>query len=324
MGIGELTNFQTLTNFVVSQDNGRKIREMENLSNLKGGLVISELQNVVKAQDAWVAGLCYKSNLRDLALEWSYNFAGEEIHKDILDSLQPPKMLERLTIECYGGETFPNWFGDPSFGKLSILDLYYCPNCTLLPAVGRLTSLKSLSIRRMSKVKKVGANIFGKDLSINAFPSLERLRFQDMPEWEEWDPCEVDENVRSFQHLHELIISNCPKLLGSLPNRLPSLKKLKINLCQQLRSLPSCLPSLERLVIQECEKLVVSLSSLPKLSDLEINGCQEVSSTSCANSGSFIERVSLSDISKFTSPMEGMMLGLIKAERLFIYVDVRS
>ncbi|XP_022764212.1 putative disease resistance RPP13-like protein 1 [Durio zibethinus] len=64
MGIGELTNLQTLTNFVVSQDNGSKIREMENLSNLKGGLVISELQNVVKAQDAWVAGLCYKSNLR--------------------------------------------------------------------------------------------------------------------------------------------------------------------------------------------------------------------------------------------------------------------
>ncbi|XP_022764750.1 putative disease resistance protein At3g14460 isoform X2 [Durio zibethinus] len=318
MGIGELTNLQTLTNFVVSQDNGRQIREMENLSNLKGGLVISELQNVVKAQDAWVAGLCYKSNLRDLALEWSYNFTGEEIHKDVLDSLQPPKMLERLTIECYGGETFPNWFGDPSFEKLSILDLCYCPNCTLLPAVGRLPSLKSLLIQRMSKVKNVGANFFGKDLSINAFPSLERLRFQDLPESEEWDPCEVDENVRSFQHLHELIISNCPKLLGSLPNRLPSLKKLKINLCQQLRSLPGCLPSLEELVIQECEQLVVSLSSLPKLSDLEINGCQEVASTSCANSGSFIERVSLSDISKFTSPMEGMMLGLTKAERLYI------
>ncbi|XP_022764209.1 putative disease resistance RPP13-like protein 1 [Durio zibethinus] len=361
MGIGELTNLQTLTNFVVSQDNGRPISEMKNLSNLKGELFITELQNVVEAQDAWMAGLRHKSNLRDLALEWSYNVAGKEIHKDVLDSLQPPKMLERLTIECYGGETFPNWIGDPSFEKLSILNLYDCPNCTLLPPVGRLPSIKSLSIQRMSKIKNVGANFFGKDLSINAFPSLEKLRFKDMPEWEEWDPCEVDENVRSFQHLHELIISNCPKLSGSLPNRLtslkkleinmcdqlrslpsclpslkkleiiwclqlrslpnrlPSLKKLEINLCQQLRSLPCCLPSLEKLVIEECEQLVVSLSSLPKLSDLEIYGCQEVASTSCTKSGSFIEKVSLSDISKFTSPMEGMMLGLIKAERLYIH-----
>ncbi|XP_022764227.1 putative disease resistance RPP13-like protein 1 [Durio zibethinus] len=296
MGIGELTNLQTLTNFVVSQDNGRQIREMENLSNLKGGLVISELQNVVKAQDAWVAGLCYKSNLRDLALKWSYNFAGEENHKDVLDSLQPPKMIERLTIECYGGETFPNWIGDPSFEKLSILNLYYCPNCTLLPAVGRLPSLKFLSMRRMSKLKNVGVNFFGENLSINLFSSLEKLCFLNMPEWEEWDPCEVDENV-TFQHLHELIISGCPKLLGSLPNRLPSLKKLEIIRCQQLRNLPSCLPSLEKLVIQECAK----------------RWCLQI-----VHSGSFMKRVSLSNISKFTCPMEGMMLRLIKAERLYI------
>ncbi|XP_022764210.1 putative disease resistance RPP13-like protein 1 [Durio zibethinus] len=335
MGFSELTNLQTLTNFVVSQNTGRQIREMGTLSNLKGRLVISELQNVVQAQDAWVAGLCYKSNLRDLALEWSYNSAGEESHKDVLDSLQPPKMLARLTIKYYGGETFPNWIGDPSFENLSILDLDYCPNCTLLPAVGRLPSLKSLSMRWMSKVKNVGANFFGKDLSINAFPSLERLHFEHMPEWEEWDPCEVDENVRSLQHLQELIIQGCPKLLGSLPNRLPSLKKLEIIGCKklrslpnclpslkklviwwcyQLRNLPSCLPSLEELVIQECEQLVVSLSSLPKLSDLIIYGCQEVASTNCTNSGSFMKSVSLSDISKFTSPMEG----LIKAERLCI------
>ncbi|XP_022764211.1 disease resistance protein TAO1-like [Durio zibethinus] len=170
----------------------------------------------------------------------------------------------------------------------------------------------------MNKVKNVGANFFGKDQSLNAFPALGRLCFDDMPEWEEWDPYEVDENVRSFQHLHELIISNCLKLLGSLPNRLPSLTKLEIKLCQQLRSLPSCLPLLEKLVIQKCEQLVVSLSSLPKLSDLKIDGCKEVVSTNCTNSGSFMETVSLSNVSKFTSPMEGMMLGLIKVEHLFI------
>ncbi|WRX12468.1 hypothetical protein QQP08_004955 [Theobroma cacao] len=123
MGIGELTSLQTLTRFVVSRDNGLQIQEMEKLSNLKGGLLISGLENIVKAQDAAVAGLCNKSNLSDLTLEWKYScdaFAVEEIqfHMDVLNSLRPHAMLERLTIKYYGGETFPSWIGDPSIEKL--------------------------------------------------------------------------------------------------------------------------------------------------------------------------------------------------------------
>ncbi|EOY19795.1 LRR and NB-ARC domains-containing disease resistance protein, putative [Theobroma cacao] len=318
MGIGELTSLQTLTRFVVSQDNGLQIQEMGNLSNLKGELIISGLENIVKAQDALVAGLCNKSNIYDLTLEWHFQvvFPVEEtqIHKDVLNSLRPHTMLERLTIQHYGGKAFPNWIGDPSFEKLSHLELDNCPNCTSLPAIGKLPLLKSLFIKNMNKVTVVGSNFFGENASI-AFPKLEELFFYNMPEWKEWDPCEVDGDV--FQQLRLLSISDCPKLLGSLPTRLRSLEKLVILRCQKLRSLATCPPSLKKLEVRECEQLVVSLSSLTKLCKLKIEECQEVVGTSFTNFGSLMKSVSLSNISKFTCPRD-LMLGLRKAESLSI------
>ncbi|XP_017984378.1 PREDICTED: putative disease resistance RPP13-like protein 1 [Theobroma cacao] len=319
MGIGELTSLQTLTRFVVSQDNGLQIQEMGNLSNLKGELIISGLENIVKAQDALVAGLCNKSNLSDLTLEWKYSrdaFAVEEIqfHMDVLNSLRPHAMLERLTIKYYGGETFPSWIGDPSFEKLSHLELDNCPNCTSLPAIGKLPLLKSLFIENMNKVTVVGSNFFGENASI-AFPKLEELFFYNMLEWKEWDPCEVDGDV--FQQLRLLSISYCPKLLGSLPTRLRSLEELVILGCQKLRSLATCPPSLKKLEIRECEQLVVSLPGLPMLCDLTIDKCQEVVGASFTNFGSLMKSVSLSNISKFTCPRD-LMLGLRKAESLSI------
>ncbi|XVE68338.1 hypothetical protein DITRI_Ditri09bG0060000 [Diplodiscus trichospermus] len=52
-GIGNLTNFRTLSRFIVSQGDALDIREVQNLSNLKGELSISELQNRNEAQCAW-------------------------------------------------------------------------------------------------------------------------------------------------------------------------------------------------------------------------------------------------------------------------------
>ncbi|WRX12499.1 NB-ARC - like 10 [Theobroma cacao] len=320
MGIGELTSLQTLTRFFLSQDNGLQIREMEKLSNLKGELRISGLENVVKAQDASAAMLCNKSNICDLTLNWDFHdvFAVEEIqiHKDVLNSLRPHIMLERLTIEYYRGDTFPDWMGHPSFEKLSHLYLHHCANCTSLPAIGRLPLLKSLSIKGMRKVTIVDSNFFGKNVSI-AFPILEELFFDGMPEWKEWDPCEVDEHVKNFQHLRLLSVSDCPKLLESLPTRLPFLEELVIIGCQQLRSLATCPPSLKKLEVRECGQLVVSLPSLPMLCNLRIDGCQEVVVTSCTIFSSIMKNVSLSKISKFTSPLD-MMFGLRKAESLYI------
>ncbi|WRX21149.1 NB-ARC - like 10 [Theobroma cacao] len=189
--ICKLYNLQTLILWKCYQleEFPSKMRDLINLRHLDFTGTNSQirmpmgigLENIVQAQDALAARLCNKSNICDLPLKWKYShddFVAEEIqmHKDVLNSLRPHTMLERLTINNYGGETFPNWIGDPSFQKLSHLGLDYCPNCTSLLAIGKLPSLKSLSIKGMSKVTTVGSNFFGENASI-AFPKLEELFF---------------------------------------------------------------------------------------------------------------------------------------------------
>ncbi|KAG7942267.1 hypothetical protein I3843_16G094100 [Carya illinoinensis] len=94
--------------------------------------------------------------------------------------------------------------------------------------------------------------------------------------WAYWSPCE------EFPKLRELSLRRCPKIYGNIPNQLPSLKKVKIYGCGQLRisvpkipddceievarskgvvhrndceSLPD-LPFLDLLCIESCPKLV--------------------------------------------------------------------
>ncbi|XVF24475.1 hypothetical protein REPUB_Repub13aG0131300 [Reevesia pubescens] len=299
IGVGQLIDLQALSNFVVGQGVGYQIRELKNLSDLKGKLSISGLQNLVNAQDALEARLFDKSSLDDLEMKWSAdskdNFGKEGEEKEVLSLLQPHKKLKKLSIEYYGGLTFPTWVGDPSFKNLIFLSFEYCRNCTSLPSLGKLPFLKALYIKGMSYVNSVDVEFYGENCS-NAFPSLEILHFEEMPELKEWNHYQVDEETRNFHCLRSLSVKKCPKLLGSLP---------------------SCLPCLEKLVIHDCRVLAVSVPNPSRLSELEILGCKEVIHESSLDLCS-LKKVSLSNITKFTCPEKGLMLGLTKTESLRI------
>ncbi|XWS74559.1 hypothetical protein CRYUN_Cryun01aG0008600 [Craigia yunnanensis] len=295
-GIGKLTNLQALSDFIVGQGDGLNIREMQNLSNLKGQLSISELQNVNEAQYAWEAKISSKPDLDNLKLKWSWDFnenlRKKEVETEVLNLLQPHEELKALAIEYYAGMAFSIWIEDPSFKNLQSLRFEDCRNCTSLPAVGKLPLLKDLYIKGMSSVISVGNEFYGENWP-KAFPSLETLHFKDMPEWKEWKACEVDEQGRKFHCLRELLIVNCPKLIGNLPE---------------------CLPSLEKLVIHRCQNLVVSVSNLPMLCELEIDGCEKVVLGSSIDLWS-VKKIILSNISKFVCvTKEMMMLELMKVE----------
>nr|CAB3499071.1 unnamed protein product [Digitaria exilis] len=80
----------------------------------------------------------------------------------------------------------------------------------------------------MFSQERIGQEFYGQD-SVDPFPALEKLEFQDMPNWVEWD--EVSETD------------------------FPSLCELKIKDSNELRVLPQKLPShLKKLVIINCEK----------------------------------------------------------------------
>lgn len=296
-GIDELTDLQTLSDFVVGQGVGYQIKELKNLSNLKGRLSISGLDNLVDVQDALEARLFDKPSLDDLEMKWipdlKDNLGNAGVEKEVLSLLQPHKKLKKLSIKCYGGLTFPTWIGDPSFKKLTFLNFEHCRKCASFPSVGKLPFLKTLYIKGMSYVKRVDAEFYGENCS-NAFPSLEILHVEDMPELKEWNPYEVDEKTRSFDSLRDLSVKKCPKLSGTLP---------------------SYLPCLEKLVIHDCQVLVVSVPNSSRLCELEIVGCKEVGHETSLDLCS-LKKVSLSNITNFIRGL--MLLGLTKTEFLRI------
>ncbi|KAL4308087.1 hypothetical protein GQ457_01G002250 [Hibiscus cannabinus] len=178
--------------------------------------------------------------------------------------------------------------------NLSSLKLLGCKNCKSLPAIGRLPSLKGLSICGLDEVHKIGDEFFGEDQS-NTFASLETLSFESLPNWEEWDICEGDEQVSKFPCLRELSIKECPQLSGRLPTRLPSLQRLEIYLCMRLVVSISSFQSLCELSVKWCEELVDECSSSP---------VKEVTS---------LQSVSLLYISKFSIPAETIRLRFAKS-----------
>ncbi|KAI8545960.1 hypothetical protein RHMOL_Rhmol07G0078400 [Rhododendron molle] len=234
--IGKLTSLQTLSNFIVSQDEGTTIDELGNLVHLRGTLCISGLENVVDALDAKRANLNNKQGLDVLLMKWSNisnNFRNGRVESQVLDMLRPHKKLKELTISGYHGLTFPTWVENPLFSNMISLKFQNCEKCISLPPLGHLPLLKKLSIQGMKAVENVGLEFYGLGSS-NPFPALQILTLEDMPEWKEWSLFGVEKVAHAFVLLSELSIKGCPKLLGKLPSNLPCLRKLEIEECPLL------------------------------------------------------------------------------------------
>ncbi|XP_031253810.1 putative disease resistance RPP13-like protein 1 [Pistacia vera] len=279
VGMKNLKQLRTLSDFVVGKQTGASLKELKNLKFLCGRLCISGLENVINSHDAREALLSEKKDLEVLSLQWSLQFDDSRnnlLEKDILAMLQPHRNLKELTIKGYGGKELPSWLGDPSFSNMVTLKLESCRNCTSLPSLGLLGSLKDLTIKGMTGLKRIGLEIYGESCS-KPFQSLETLSLVDLDEWELWDSIVENKHVEIFPCLRELSIVRCPKFSGRLPDRFPCLLELSILRCPKLSGrLPSHLPSLKKLVIFQCLQLVVSFSSFPMLCKLEIDGCKEI------------------------------------------------
>ncbi|XP_031264012.1 putative disease resistance RPP13-like protein 1 [Pistacia vera] len=300
LGVKKLKCIRTLSNFVVGEGVVSSLKDLKELKFIRGELYISRLENAIDCHETRDSILCDKKDLEVLVLEWSSSYVSqdEEVEKIVLDILQPHTNLKELTINNFCGKKISSWIGDPSFSNMVSLKLDGCENCKTLPSIGLLGSLKNLTIKGMKMLEKIGCEVYGESCS-ESFQLLETLRFENLPEWEHWDPFEEKEHAERFSRLKQLSISQCPKLSGRLPTHLLSLEKLGVRDCQQLvvsfTSLPMLcrleierckgvvcnspidsqtlnpLPSLETVVIDKCEELEISLSILPVLRSLEIN-----------------------------------------------------
>ncbi|KAK6933771.1 Rx, N-terminal [Dillenia turbinata] len=81
---------------------------------------------VEDVENALVINLMNKKNIEELKFEWERNLdntENAESQVQILNLLEPPKMLGNLVIKGYSGVTLPNWIGDSSYSKLVELSL---------------------------------------------------------------------------------------------------------------------------------------------------------------------------------------------------------
>lgn len=313
-GLGNLTSLRVLPKFIIGKaGGGPTLRDLQGLSLLQGQLSISGLHNVVDVQDARIANLRQKHNLKELTLEWSNELQhcknrSKANPMKVLESLHPHKGLQRLSISYYGASKFPSWVRNPSFlAEIVQLDLSGCINCESLPSLGRLPSLMSLNVKGMHAVTSLGPEFYGNNYIgshhvVKAFPSLEFLRFEDMRKWEEWISPDDIGNVEVFPRLRELVLLGCPKLAGRLPSVIGSLVKLDVQMCPQLKNSPLSFPCLGELTMEDSSdgilRSMVDQSSitelklkrisnlacltedltkaLVKLEVLEIEGCSEL------------------------------------------------
>ncbi|XP_057743116.1 putative disease resistance RPP13-like protein 1 isoform X2 [Arachis stenosperma] len=284
--MSKLKELQFLSDYIVGKHEENGIGELGELAHLRESLCIRKLENVKNSGEASNARMDEKIHLNALYLIWSpceeSEVCDSHTEKDILDKFRPHKDLKELSIRRYRGTMFPDWVGQPSYHKITKLELRRCRNCWMLPSLGQLPALTRLEISRCNMVMKIGGEFYKADATHRhqeiPFRSLQYLKFYRMGCWEEWESYEYDEDDDApFPKLETLVIKYCPKLRGDLPTFLPSLKTLEIRGCKELGCYLPRAPILRKLEIygkQEARIRDLSLS----LQLLRIDGNQLVES----------------------------------------------
>ncbi|KRH65421.1 hypothetical protein GLYMA_03G034800v4 [Glycine max] len=263
-GMSKLNHLQHLHFFVVGKHEGNGIKELGGLSNLRGQLELRNLENVSQSDEALEARMMDKKHINSLQLEWSRcnnnnNSTNFQLEIDVLCKLQPHYNIESLEIKGYQGTRFPDWMGNSSYCNMTSLTLSDCDNCSMLPSLGQLPSLKVLEISGLNRLKTIDAGFYKNEDCRMPFPSLESLTIHHMPCWEVWSSFDSE----AFPVLKSLEIRDCPKLEGSLPNHLPALTTLYISNCELLVSSLPTAPAIQSLVILKSNK--VALHAFPLL-----------------------------------------------------------
>ncbi|XP_057749250.1 putative disease resistance protein At3g14460 [Arachis stenosperma] len=262
---GRLNSLQVLTDFIVSNGRGSKISELGSLLELRGALSIGNLQNVADAIEASNARLRSKKYLHELEFKWTTTAHNVDSETAVLNMLVPHQNVKRLKIQNFGGSMLPNWLGSSAFSRMVVLQLVDCKTCLSLPSLGQLPSLEKLSIAKMRGLQRIGPEFYG--YVTEPFKTLKILKFEDMPNWEEWLSSKPGQAAR-FPSLEELHITRCPKFTGKLPDQLPSLVKLVITTCQSWNGRCIRFSSMVVLQLVDCESCL-SLPSLGQLPSLE-------------------------------------------------------
>ncbi|XP_078166448.1 disease resistance protein RGA2-like [Carex rostrata] len=218
-GLGQLKRLRTLTNYIVGNDAGCQITELQDL-DLHGKLEIYNLREVKRASDAAKANIFSKKNLDKLLLSWplprDMDWEADN-SKDVLNALKPHKGLKVFDIVQYGGVEFPDWMRDHEmFQSLVELSFDGCRRCKNLPQVGLLPELKFLKLCNLHELTHIcddgTLQLEGDTISHQFFPKLKTVVLRNLNSLEGWH---ANENFKlEMPQVVLMEIFNCPKLKG--------------------------------------------------------------------------------------------------------------
>ncbi|KAL5548850.1 hypothetical protein UlMin_004081 [Ulmus minor] len=290
----KMKSLQTLSDFVLGENDSWRIKELGEFPLLEGRLRISGLEYIVDVKDVLEANLKDKKFLSELIFEWRWsgdsNITSSQLEREVLAALQPHMNLKELTIRGYKGTIFPDWVGHESFCNMVAVRLSRCRNVCMLPPLGQLFSLKRLEMFDLDGVASIGNEICGSSSTTtnHPFTSLQKLEIRLMPSWEEWSfsSDRLGQEGGVFPCLTQLYLYQCKKLIVGLPDcHLPSLKSIEIRDCDEMVGVFVCqsrqemdtkaFPSLESISIKRCKKLWENrmkwgLERLPSLMTLSL------------------------------------------------------
>ncbi|KAK6162923.1 hypothetical protein DH2020_002764 [Rehmannia glutinosa] len=274
----ELTNLRTLSLFIVGQNRGNQLEELQRL-NLGGKLEIHHLERVKNPMDAKKANIGKKKDLRYLSLIWEGNNGSrlmEDVDEKVLEELEPHPNVETLQIIGFNGRCFPSWRTNSTLKKVVEISIKGCQNCLRLPHLRELPQLKILRLANLGIEYIVEDDVQGGDVVSVDFPSLEQLNLYDLPNLRGFFKDQVMREV--FPNLLDLRIERCPCF------KFPPL--LSFKMMHTLRCTSSALASVSKLVTLTFLEVKIdknmtcipieTLKSLTNLKKLEIDQTDEV------------------------------------------------
>ncbi|KAF3340537.1 disease resistance protein RGA2-like protein [Carex littledalei] len=230
-GLGQLKKLRTLTNYIVDNDAGCQITELQDL-DLHGKLKIYNLREVKRSSDAAKTNIFSKKNLDKLLLSWclpGYTDWEADNSNDVLNALKPHKGLKVLEILQYGGVEFPDWMRDREmFQSLVELSLDGCERCKNLPQVNLLPALEFLKLCNMHELTHIcddgTLQLRGDNISQQFFPKLKMVCLRNLKSLKGWH---TNENLKlELPQVELMAVYNCPILKG-MPH-VPKCKRLEI------------------------------------------------------------------------------------------------
>ncbi|KAB8116108.1 hypothetical protein EE612_057072, partial [Oryza sativa] len=307
-GIGRLKFLNDLEGFPIGggSDNtkmqdGWNLEELAHLSQLRC-LDMIKLERATPRSSTDPFLLTEKKHLKVLNLhcteqtDEAYSEENARNIEKIFEKLTPPHNLEDLFVGNFFGSRFPTWLGTNHLPSVKYVVLIDCKSCVHLPPIGQLPNLKYLKINGASAITKIGPEFVGcwegnlRSTEAVAFPKLEALVIEDMPNWEEWSFVEEEEvqeeeaaavakeggedGTAASKQKGEEAPSPTPRSSWLLP----CLTRLQLVNCPKLRALPPQLgqqaTNLKDLRIREAECLK-TVEDLPFLSGcLQVEGCE--------------------------------------------------